>query len=308
MYIFIPIAAIAAVVLSMSYVAFRMAFRFVKGGKLELYHGLDGELDEIKKKRRALIERLASIPSEDVYTESYDGLKLHARYYHERDGAPLDIQFHGYKSMALRDFSGGAYESISRGHNLLLVDQRAHGESCGKVITFGIKERQDVKSWINYALGRFGDSTKIMLYGISMGAATVLMASELALPENVVGIVADCPYSSPKAIIKKVTRDMGLPSTLFYPFVRLGALIFGRFDPNKAAPVSAVKSTDIPILLIHGDADSFVPCRMSDEINESGNTVTYVKIKDAPHGLSYIYDYDTYISALEEFITKHIGE
>ena len=178
--------------------------------------------------------------------------------------------------MSLRDFSGGAYECISRGHNLLLIDQRAHGKSDGKVITFGIKERFDVKSWIDYSIHRHGENVKIMLYGISMGAATVLMASELNLPKNVVGIVADCPYSSPKAIIKKVTGEMGLPATLFYPFIRLGALIFGGFDPSSAAPILAVKNTDIPILLIHGDADDFVPCEMSDEISESGRTVKYI--------------------------------
>lgn len=254
MYIFISaVAAVLIIILLVSYIAFRMTFLFTKGNELELYKGLDGELDEIKRKRKTLIERLACIPYEDVYTESYDGLRLHARYYHCSDTAPLAIQFHGYKSISLRDFSGGAYECISRGHNLLLVDQRAHGESCGKVITFGIKERLDVRAWVDYSLSRFGKDVKIMLYGISMGAGTVLMASELKLPKNVVGIVADCPFSSPRAIIKKVTRDMGLPADLLYPFVRLGALIFGGFDPDFASAVSAVKSTDAPILLIHGE-------------------------------------------------------
>ena len=228
------LGAIILLILVLSYITFRMTFRFTKGASRELYYGLEGELDGIKKERRALIERLAKIPSEDVFIESRDGLTLHARYYHASANAPLDIQFHGYKSMAQRDFSGGAYECISRGHNVLLVDQRAHGKSSGKVISFGVKERLDVLSWINYSLTRFGDNTRIMLYGISMGAATVLMASELKLPENVVGIVADCPYSSPKDIIKKVMRDMRLPSGIFYPFVRLGALLFGGFDPNAA--------------------------------------------------------------------------
>jgi len=300
--------ALSLLILILSYITFRMTFLFTEGANRELYYGLEGELDGIKKKRRALIERLEKIPSEDVFITSYDGLTLRARYYHNSDKAPLDIQFHGYKSMAQRDFSGGAYECISRGHNVLLVDQRAHGKSSGKVISFGIKERRDVLSWIDYALNRFGKDTKIMLYGISMGAATVLMASEMNLPKNVVGIVADCPYSSPRAIIKKVIRDMKLPSWLFYPFVRLGALIFGGFDPNSSAPVSAVKDNDIPILLIHGDADDFVPCEMSDEIKACGRTVTYVKIKDATHGLSYLYDYGAYTSALDKFINEHIGD
>lgn len=309
MYILIgAIFAVLLLILLVSYIAFRMTFLFRDGDKRELYHGLDGELDEIKKKRRALIERIADIPCEDVYTESYDGKKLHARYYHTRDGAPLAIQFHGYKSMALRDFSGGGYECISRGHNLLLIDQRAHGKSEGNVITFGTKERFDVKTWIEYSLDRFGGNVQIMLYGISMGAGTVLMASELGLPKNVVGIVADCPFSSSRAIIKKVIRDMGLPQKILYPFVKLGALIFGRFNPDAASPVSAVENTCIPVLLIHGTGDTFVPCEMSDEINEHGKTVTYIKIKDATHGLSYLYDYGKYMGALDKFINEHIGD
>ena len=309
MYILICAAcAILLTILLISYVTFRMTFRFTDGANRELYYELDGELDEIKKKKRMLIERLDSIPYEDVYIESYDGLRLHACYYHVCDTAPLAIQFHGYKSMAGRDFSGGAYECISRGHNVLLIDQRAHGESSGKVITFGAKERYDVMSWIDYSLSRFGKDIKIMLYGISMGAATVLMASELGLPRNVYGIVADCPYSSTRAIVKKVMRDMRLPARLFYPLVRLGAMIFGGFDPDAASPISAVKNTDIPILLIHGDGDSFVPCEMSDEISKNGKTVTYLKVKDATHGLSYLYDYDAYMGAFDKFINYSIGD
>ena len=308
MYIFIPILSILFVILLISYIVFRKTFLFTKEASCNLYHGLDGDLDEINAKKRFLIERLDGIPYRDVYIKSYDGLTLHARYYHSSDDAALAIQFHGYKSMAGKDFSGGAYEFISRNQNVLLVDQRAHGKSDGSVITFGVKERQDVKSWINYSIETFGKEVKIILYGVSMGAATVIMASELSLPENVVGIVADCPYSSPREILKKVIRDMRLPANLLYPFVRLGALIYGRFDPDSASPVSAVKNTDIPILIIHGDGDDFVPHQMSEKIKDSGDTVTFVKIKDATHALSYIYDYDRYMGALIEFIKNVLGD
>ena len=298
----IGLSIIAVLILLAAYLAFKKTFLFTSGKEQNIYKGLDGELDEIKKKRRDSIERMASIPSEDVYINSRDGLRLRAHYYHIADGAPLAIQFHGYKSMALRDFAGGGYECIRRGYNLLLVDQRAHGESCGKVITFGAKEKHDVISWIDYAIARFGGDVRIMLFGMSMGAGTVLMASELDLPKNVIGIVADCPFSSTRGIIKKVIGDMGLPGGICYPFVKLGALIFGRFNPDGASPVSAVKNTEIPILLIHGDGDTFVPCSMSEEICKSGKTVTFIKIKDATHGLSYVYDYEGYTHALDKFI------
>jgi len=301
MYILAAIIAIMTLIIFISYITFRVTFLSVRKKHSSLYHGLEGDLSEIKRKRRDMIERIARIPYEDVRIESYDGLKLHARYYHAKEGAPIAIQFHGYKSMSIRDFSGGAYECIKMGHNLLLVDQRAHGESGGRVITFGIKERYDCKAWTEYAVKRFGNDSKIILYGISMGAATVLMASELDLPENIVGIVADCPYSSPGAIIKKVCRDRHLPPIIFYPFIKIGTRLFGGFNLDSASAVSAVKNTDIPILLIHGGGDNFVPASMSDEIRSSNPKIIYLRVPEATHGLSFLYDYNAYMKALQNF-------
>lgn len=143
---------------------------------------------------------------ESVFITSFDGVKLYARYYHVRDGAPLQIQFHGYRGSALLDFCGGNKLAREIGHNTLVVDQRAHGKSGGNTITFGINERYDCLSCINYAVERSGKETPIFLSGVSMDAATVLMASELNLPDNVIGIIADSPYSSPEEIIRKVCR------------------------------------------------------------------------------------------------------
>ena len=92
------------------------------------------------------------------------------------------------------------------GYNVLLVDQRAHFGSGGHTIAYGIRERRDVLSWIEYANGRFGKDKPIYLFGISMGAATVVMAADLALPDNVRLICADCPYSSPRDIIFYVAK------------------------------------------------------------------------------------------------------
>lgn len=149
-----------------------------------------------------MIRDTLSIPYEDVFITSFDGLRLHAKFYAASERkAPVQIMFHGYKSSAERDFCGGLREGIDGGFNVLLVDQRAHGESEGKYLTFGVNERFDCLSWASYAAERFGNDVKIYLYGISMGAATVLMASALPLPKSVSGIVADCGYTSPKDII-----------------------------------------------------------------------------------------------------------
>lgn len=252
---------------------------------------------------RRMIQELNEAPYEQVFITSHDGLKLAARYYHVKDGAPVEIEFHGYRDSAVRDFCGGNCFSRRNGRNTLLVDQRAHGKSEGYTISFGINERYDCVSWIQYLNNRFGNDVKIILSGISMGASTVLMASGLKLPSNVIAIVADCPYSSPKEIICKVCRSMKLPVKFLYPFIRLGAVLFGHFDPDAAGAAEAVKHSRVPILLIHGDSDSFVPCEMSRAIHESCQSYKVLELfPGADHGISYLSDSKRYEKAVEDFL------
>jgi hypothetical protein len=124
-------------------------------------------------KLRKLYEQMSALPFERVEIRSRDGLRLVGSYYHRNDGAPVKIEFHGYRSAATRDFCGANELDVLTGCNVLLVDQRAHGLSDGTSITFGILERFDVVSWANYVVDRFGPDVKILLSGVSMGAATV---------------------------------------------------------------------------------------------------------------------------------------
>lgn len=261
-----------------------------------------------KEPTALLIKELMEIPFEEVWIESFDGLKLYGRYYHVKDRAPLQIEFHGYHSHAYKDFCGGNKIAREAGYNTLLVDQRNHGKSGGKAITFGINERQDVKAWADWAAKRFGESQKIMIVGVSMGAASVLMASELDLPKNVVGVIADCPFSSPVEIICKVARDRKIPVWMAYPFIFSGAAIFGHFSIGKATPIEAVKNTKLPILLIHGMDDRFVPYEMSCRMKAANEEcITFVSVPEAGHGLSYMVDNAKYVNAVNEFCNKVFG-
>ncbi len=265
------------------------------------------QYQEKREEMLAMVERLAAIPYEAVTITSRDGLRLAGKYYHVADGAPLDIGFHGYRGTAIRDFCGGAIIGIESGHNILLVDQRAHGESEGNTITFGIEERYDCLDWINYAIQRFGEDTKILLYGVSMGGATVLMASGLPLPPNVKGIIADCPYSSPKDIIQKVAGELGYPPRLSYPFITAGARLYGHFDLNCMTAAEAVKTATVPIMIIHGEDDRFVPAEMSEQIYLANpECIRRHTFPGAGHGLSYIVDYDRYKALVAEFL-KEVG-
>ncbi len=244
---------------------------------------------------------------EPIYIEGKDKTPLFGRYYHVADGAPLYIEFHGYRGEAYRDFAGGDMIFKTFGHNTLLVDQRAHGNSGGKSICFGVKERHDCLAWVEYATKRFGD-IPIFLVGISMGGATVLMASDLNLPKNVKGIIADCPYSSPKEIICKVCRvELKLAPMLIYPFIKLGAILFGGFNPNKASATESVKNTKIPILLIHGKGDTFVPYEMSEKIYECCASEKYIyTVEGAEHGMAFLYDMSKYEHTIKDFVDKQL--
>ncbi len=253
----------------------------------------------------ALIAEMEAVPYERVFTTSFDGLRLSARYYHVADGAPLQIQVPGYRGTSVRDFCGGNKLARKLGFNTLLLDLRAHGQSQGHTITFGIRERQDVVSWVNYALQRFGAETKIWLVGVSMGGATVLMASELELPKNVMGIIADCPFATPEAIIADSCQKMGLNPKVMMPFIKLSAKMWGHFRLDEATALDAVKHSKLPILLIHGEDDEIVPCEMSKKIYE--NCACYAELHTFPkagHGLSYMQDNARYEAAICEFISK----
>ena len=139
---------VIAAVLTVSYVTYRMAF----AGKHAVYEPLYGLDRGFFKKHgdtcRKMIEAMLTVEYEDVRITSYDGLSLAARYYRGEDGAPLEIQCHGYKGHPCRDFSGGATESLASGRHLLLIHQRAHGESEGRTISFGVKESLDLLEWM----------------------------------------------------------------------------------------------------------------------------------------------------------------
>ncbi len=253
----------------------------------------------------ALIDAINARSYEPVEISSRDGLRLAGRYYRTADGAPLAILCHGYRGTPSRDFCGGADLCLQSGFNVLLIEERAHCTSGGHTITFGVKERYDVLDWTEYAVKRFGKDTKILLAGISMGAATVLMASELGLPDNVRGILADCPYTSPAEIITEVGRSMKIPMKLALPLAELGARVLGGFSLRSADAAAAVRNAGVPILLIHGEADDFVPCGMSRVIAEANPAlVERHTFPDAGHGLSYLVDTARYARLVEAFCKK----
>jgi len=293
--------AAAGLGLAGTYGLYRFIFYSPIGSQNDDYATIIRQTEETRIRSRALIDKLNARPYERVSVTSFDGLRLAGRYYHIRDGAPLAILCHGYRGTPSRDLCGGADICFAAGYNVLLIEQRAHCSSEGHTISFGVNERHDCLTWTQYAVKRFGPDVRLLLIGISMGASSVLMASELPLPENVRGIIADCPFTSPKAIILDVARRRGFPAAV-WPAVKLAARLYSDFPLNGADAADAVRHAKVPILLIHGEADTFVPCAMGREIAAANpEKIELHTFPGAAHGLSYLADTERYIRIVLEF-------
>lgn len=298
------IAVILILVLSASFVCFFMAFYVVKKKQKEEFAIPKGEI--YKPYRDIMVnwmKETRSMPHKEVSIKSFDGLTLYGKYYEYSKDAPIELMFHGYRGTAEKDLCGSVQRCFSLERSCLIVDQRTAGKSGGRVITFGINESRDCLKWIDFIIENINKDAKIILTGISMGAATVTIAAGEKLPPNVISALADCGYTSAKEIIKKVIADKKLPPKLAYPFVKLGARIFGRFDLEKYSPIKAMEHCTIPIIFIHGTEDDFVPYEMSVQNFKtcSHKIKKMVSVEGAGHGLSYLVDKKGYLKAIREF-------
>ena len=303
-YLIIAISLIILIVLGISlYLYFRIFYNDLKG-KPETLEPLRGTLyNPFFDKSLACIKKALTIPYEQVTLKVNKHRTLCARYYFSSDNAPIAILVHGYKGNGIRDFSGGVQEVIKRGNNVLLIDHYAHNLSSGRTITFGVKEKYDVLKWIDY-INKRNNNPDIYLYGISMGAATVLMVSGLDLPSNVKAIIADAPYKSVKDEIKFTINSMGFKYPLLAPFVHLSAFLFAGFRLKKGEVSKYLKNNKLPILIIHGNSDDIVPVTNSRALKEEFPYIKYFECDGAPHGLSYFVDYERYSKELDNFLSE----
>ena len=259
------------------------------------YQGTKENIDE-------LITKLRAVPYEDLWMKSYDGLKLHGLFYRNDSSNTFLLMFNGYRGTVRSNFSGSALYAMELGMNVVLCEQRAHGQSDGHSITFGRKEQFDVCAWIDFIKEKWGNSVKIIIAGISMGAATVLYASDKIDPE--IKIVADCPYSRPKDVIQNQMRTMKLPAKLLWPLAYLASVLFSHARLEDDALINVSRSKN-KILIIHGTKDTIVPYKMSERVYLANKDhVRYELFEGAEHGLSYLKDEERYQKLINEFLAE----
>ena len=243
-------------------------------------------------------------PHEDVWIRSKDGLKLHGTYFPGNGGTKAVICFHGYTSKGLNDYGSLSYYYLNHGFRMLLIDERAHGDSEGTYIGFGTMDRLDGLEWVRWMIEKTGDDAQILLHGNSMGGATVCMMGGMDLPRQVKGIVSDCAFTSARDVFTHVLHSMyHLPA---FPMIQIADRVnrkkagYGLDDCNAAREVRKAK---VPFLFIHGDEDIFVPCWMCEEIYKNcASPKTKLIVKGAGHGESYYKDTKAYEEALDVFI------
>lgn len=247
--------------------------------------------------------------AQEVRTKSFDGLLLRGKWVPAENPKATIILFHGYHTHYIHDFAGifSLYHSI--GLNLLLVRQRSHGESGGKYITFGVRERKDVRSWVDFH-NRTHGMDNVFLGGMSMGASTLLFAAGEDLPPNVRGITADCGFSSPAEILGHIIRqDYHLPPKLVLPLMEVWARVLGGFSFYECDSRKTLARSKIPVVFIHGTADTFVPCAMSQAGYDACAAQREIHlIEGADHGRGYLFEPDRLTKALVDFFNRNISD
>ena len=224
-----------------------------------------------------------------VSIESFDGLKLSAYNIHNHDHNKYIIVVHGRWSNSMTMLRR-AVEFDKLGYNLLLIDQRAAGLSEGQYHTYGFKESLDLTLWINYLTQKYAD-VQICLYGISMGAATVMLSTRYQLPDNVKCIVEDCGFSSVEEELKYVLeKDYGLAFTkIILKLLEKKTKEELGMDFDDLSVKKCLMNNEIPILFIHGMDDELVPYEMSKKLyNHNKGVKKFYPVPGAKHGEALI--------------------
>ena len=249
------------------------------------------------------LQKVHALTPEDVFVQSFDGLKLHARYFSATSqNKRVLMMFHGWNSYAEFDFSLAIPAFLELGWDLLVVDQRAQNGSEGKYMTFGALESRDVPIWAQYVIDRCGEDVVVALDGLSMGASTVMLAMGHDLPPQIKGVIADCGFDSAVNEMVHLGKQMHVPAKLMIPSMNFWAKRLAHFSFYDTDTTKAVAKSPLPLLLAHGTADTFVPPECSERnATACRNLFDHIVAEGAIHGFSYLVATAHYQTAINNF-------
>ncbi|KRN20486.1 hypothetical protein IV79_GL000541 [Pediococcus claussenii] len=243
-----------------------------------------------------------NVPKEVWHLISEDGIKLQATFINH-NSTKTAILAHGYRQDGDQNGKVAAL-FYNMEYNILMPDDRGHGNSHGRYIGFGWQDRKDYLSWITQVINQLGSNQSIILWGVSMGGATVLMTSgDLNLPTQVKGVIADCGFTSLEAELKFQFSLRQIPS---FPVLNIASflskVLIGYSYP-EASSMTQLSNNKLPILFIHGAKDKFVPFSMLNEvINSNAGTSQWLVVSNATHANAFRTDPIAYTSAVRKFL------
>ena len=243
---------------------------------------------------------------ERIQITSDDGLRLVGYFLPAYDAKGTLLLLHGYRGGPFCDFGYSIRDYHALGWNILAVCQRAHGESDGAYITYGVKERFDARDWALYLADRFGPEHNVAMIGISMGSSTALMSLGTDLPDNVKCVVADCGFTSPYEEFVHVLQRRRIPIHPVLDIAELFAKAFAGFGFKDYSTVTALKNNRRPVLFVHGEKDALVPVQFTvDNYAACTAEKQLITVPEAAHGMSYVCAHEACYAALREFLNKY---
>jgi fermentation-respiration switch protein FrsA (DUF1100 family) len=253
-------------------------------------------------------QRFHELPKQKAHITSYDGLQLHGYIIKAvNDSSRWIIIVHGYT--ANLQVSAQYIDLFQQeGFNILLVDQRRHGESEGEFSTYGYKEKYDIQSWVTMLTSQYGKDIIVGLHGQSLGGGTVLEYLSIAQP-NVKFVIADCPYSDLTELIRYQIKVLN--KAPLFPLINLVNWSLKRkagFSLEQVSPIKAAKNSLLPVMFIHGTEDTYVPTQMSvDMYNVKQGVKKLLLIPKAIHANAFSIDPELYTSETIQFIRSSLS-
>lgn len=281
-------------------------------GDALLKDGLDTPEKEAKyhfyiQKKEEYSQWITQENPENLFIRSNDGLALHGIYLEGRSDTNCTVIIaHGYRSDGIEMVPYAKYLQDTYGFNVLLPDARGHGQSEGNYIGMGWPDRLDLLLWIQKIIEKKGPDTQIILYGASMGGATVMMVSGEKLPSQVKFIVEDCGFTSAYDIIEyQINKKINMPSTGLMATLSLVAQAKTGYNLKDASAVEQVKKATVPLLFIHGEKDTFVPPEMLYELFQAANSPKKMILAEDANHMEALSN-PTAREALDQYIQNYL--
>lgn len=302
LWLLIALLSLLAILLIISFRIFQLAFSNGRKDFVMRSKDLKGVDFKVFSSLNAWLEEQAP---QDWWITSSDGIPLHAlALLSTRQEAPLVILVHGYSANAKTMAMFAKVYRERYDFNVVMPDLRAHGQSGGQYLSFGWLEKDDLGLWITETSKRLGYTPKTILHGLSLGASTVLNTAAVLNPPSVIGVISDSAFSDLRAqFTRQLNSIFRLPA---FPLIDVGNLICRwrlGFTYTQGSPITHSAAITVPVLLIHGERDRFVPTSMSEALYTSLTCPKkLVHYADAAHALNYARYPQAYQQELESFL------